>query len=139
MQQTRVILYHKQSTSARTRFLRFAYNSVCAFQPLPKLAVLMDEEEFPLVAVHPAAAIRAAEQQLGLAGGGLEAEGEFNMRVDIAGGPVSILLARFTSIDPPFALAATLPASFIDLTEARDLPQVELELLRKAYELILGG
>jgi hypothetical protein len=27
----------------------------------------------------------------------------------------------------------------IDLTEARDLLQVELELLRKAYELILGG
>ena len=31
----RVILYHKQSTSARTRFLLFASGSVCAFEPIP--------------------------------------------------------------------------------------------------------
>lgn len=139
MPQTRVIFYHKQSSSARTRFLRFPYHSVCAFEPLPKLAVLMDDEATSVVAIHPAHVINQAEQQLGLSAGDLEVEGEYRACVDVAAGPVNILLARFTSIDPPFALAEELQARFIDLTQARDLPQVELELLRKAYELILGG
>jgi hypothetical protein len=139
MQQSRVIFYHKQSTSARTRFLRFHYHAVCAFEPLPKLAMLMDEDETPDVVLHPAMVIKQAEQQFGLSTGELEAEAEYNACVDVAGGPVNVLLARFTSIDPPFALAEKIDAKFIDLTEARDLTEVELALLRRAYELILGG
>jgi hypothetical protein len=139
MQQSRVILYHKQATSARTRFLRFAYNSVCAFEPLPKLAMLMDDEDASRVAVHPTVVIQEAEQQLGLPAGELEAEVEYTACVDVAGGPVNILLARFTSIDPPFELAEAMQATFVDLPAARDLGDVELQLLRKAYELILGG
>ena len=76
---------------------------------------------------------------MGLSFGDIEAEGEYRACVDVANGPVNIFLARFTSIDPPFELADNCRASFIDLTQARDLPQVELELLRKAYELIMGG
>jgi len=139
MQQSRVIFYHNQATSARLRFLRFSYDSVCAFQALPKLAMLMDDDELSSVALHPAAVLRQAQQQLGLGDAELEAEAEYRACVDVAGGPVNILLARFTSIDPPFALAEKLQARFIDLTEARDLHEVELLLLRKAYELILGG
>ncbi len=138
MQQTRVILYHNQATSARLRFLRFAYHSVFAFEPLPKLAMLLEDND-SAVAVHPAAVMKKVAQQLGITTKDLEAEAEFQARVDVAGGPVTILLARFTSIDPPFAMAKNIQADFIDLTQARDLTQVELELLRKAYELILGG
>ena len=138
MQQSRVIFFHKQATSARLRFLRFAYHSVCAFEPLPKLAMLMDEEDAAGVALHPAAIIQQAEQKLGLSCGELKAEGEYRACVDVAGGPVNILLLRFTSIDPPFALAEKIQAAFVDLPEARDLVQVELELLRKAYELLIG-
>lgn len=139
MKANRVILYHNQSTSARLRFLRFPYDSVCAFDALPKLAVLMDDEEAAVMTVHPATLIKLAEKQLELSPGGLEAEGEYSACVDVAGGPVHISLARFTGIDPPFELAEKLDARFIDLTQARDLPQVELELLRKAYELVMGG
>jgi hypothetical protein len=139
MQATRVILYHNQATSARMRFLRFAYGSVFYSEPLPKLAVLMDDDYSSTVVVHPAAVIKQTEQELGLAQGDLEAEAEYQVNVDVAGGPASILLARFTGIDPPFEKAEAIQASFIDLTQARGLPQVELECLRKAYELVMGG
>jgi len=137
-QKFRIIFFHNQTTSARLRFLRFSYNSVCAFEPLSKLAVLMDDDYQPEVLIHPANIIQQAEKQLGLSSADLQAEGEYKACVDIAGGPVTILLARFTSIDPPFELAEKLQASFVDLPGARDLAQVELQLLRKAYELIIG-
>jgi len=137
-QKFRVIFFHNQATSARLRFLRFSYNSVCAFEPLPKLAVLLDDGYQPEVLIHPTNIIQQAEKQLGLSSADLQAEGEYKACVDIAGGPVTILLARFTGIDPPFALAEKLQASFVDLPGARDLAPVELQLLRKAYELIIG-
>lgn len=134
----RVILYHKQSTSARTRFLRHAYDSVCAFEPLPDSARLR-ERDAGGVAWHPAATVTGAEKRLGLSSGGLEVQTEFIATVDAGDEPLPVFLARFTSIDPPFELAAALDCRFIDLTQARDLPPVELALLRRAYEVVMGG
>lgn len=139
MQDYRVIFFHKQASSARTRFLRFDYHSVCAFEPLPRLAMVMDDEVSAKIALHPTAIVQQAEQRLGLNSGDLEMETEYQMQVDIAGGPVSIHLLRFTGIDPPFDLAEQLHGCFVDLPEARDLGDVDLLLLRKAYEVILGG
>lgn len=139
MHQSRVILYHNQSTSARLRFLRFSYNSVCAFEQLPKLALLMDDNDRNSVLIHPARVIQQTAQQLAVNIEDLEINAEYQACVDVPNGPISVFLARFTSIDPPFELAEKLRSSFIDLTQARDLEQVELQLLRKAYELILGG
>lgn len=135
---SRVILYHKQSTSARTRFLKFNEGSVCAFGGLPKLAALSQAKEHKMV-VHPAAILKAIETRLGLASGTLRSEGEFHHVVDIPGDRVDVLLAEIQTIDPPFDLAEQADAAFIDLTQARGLPPVELELLRYAYELVLGG
>lgn len=141
MQQSRVILYHNNPASARLRFLRFSYHRVCYPEALPALSVLSDtlSDASHSIAIHPAATIQQVEKQLHLESGELQVEGEYRASVDVAGGPVSVFLARFNSIDPPFELAQMIGARFIDLNEARDLPQVELELLRKAYELILGG
>jgi len=137
--QARVILYHNQATSARLRFLRFSYDSVCAFEALPKLAMLMDDDDVDSVLVHPAQVMQQTTQQLGIAAEALEIEAEYQACVDVAAGPIHVFLVRFTSIDPPFALAEKLDATFIDLTQARDLADVELQLLRRAYELIMGG
>ena len=38
----RVILYHKHPTSARTRFLKYGYGSVLAFQPISGSATLQE-------------------------------------------------------------------------------------------------
>lgn len=134
----RVILYHKQATSARTRFLRFAYGSVCAFEPIPMPAQLIEEDAGKMVN-HPAAILQEVEKRLDLPAGCLKAEGEYRHTVEVPGRRIQIILANITTMDPPFEQAEKADAGFIDLTQARGLPGVELELLRHAYELVLGG
>lgn len=141
-QHCRIILFHKHGTSARTRFLRFADNTVCGFAPLPQLAAIIDDADTPpqpQVETHPAMKLKEAAERLQLPATALELESEFNMWVDAPGGAIRILLVRLMDIDPPFDAAEALGARFIDLTEARDLPAVELLLLRRAYEVVLGG
>lgn len=141
---TRLIMYHKHGTSARTRFLKLAHGGVCGFDPLPVLSQLIDGEvvrhqEANALVCHPAPLVAQAEQTLGLPAGSLEAEGEFFEQVDVDGGPLAIYLARFTTVDPPFDAVRQQGGEFIDLTEARGLSGTELELLRKVYEFVLGG
>jgi hypothetical protein len=140
MQPARLILYHKQATSARTRFLRLAHGGICAFDPLPPRTRVTGAEDPPpgRVRQHPAMLIGRAEQILGLGRGGLELEAGFRLRAEAPGATIEVLLARFTGIDPPFAAAAAQGAAFIDLTQARGMTAVELQLLRLAYERILG-
>jgi hypothetical protein len=129
--QARVILYHKQNTSARTRFMRFAHGGVCGPEPLPPLAQLLEHKSDSKLLTHPAALINDMHKLLELAEGELE--------VDIASGPIQVFLVRFTTIDPPFANAEAQNAEFIDLPDARGMAPAELELLRKAYECIMEG
>lgn len=142
-EQVRIILLHKHPTSARTRFLRYAGDTVCAFAPLPNLSQVIDGKiihiEEPGVEFHPSPVVKAAEAMLGLERGDIEIEPDYRVRVDIPGGPVKIFLGRFTTIDPPFEHAEQINGRFIDLTQARDLPDVELQLLRKAYEVVMEG
>jgi hypothetical protein len=133
----RLILFHKQATSARTRFLRLAYGGVCAFDPLGANAELISTPP-GAVSTHPAAVLRAAAEQLTLPTGSLEHEPGFRYTVRDTQYDTQVLLARFTAIDPPFERAESLGASFIDLTQARGLAPVELHLLQRAYEVILG-
>jgi hypothetical protein len=132
----RLILFHKQKTSARTRFLRFA-DTVLAFGPLPVSARLLPDD-VGTIRLHPAAHLHAAEARLALPAGSLEPVPDFHLEVQTSAGKVPVLLAGFTSIDPPFAVAESVGARFAPITEARGLPEVELELLRRAYEVLIG-
>lgn len=134
----RVILYHKQATSARTRFLKHAHGSVLAFEPLPELAQLR-ECGCAKTVNHPAAILQEVEAWLRLPEGCLKVENEYRHSVEVPGESVQVMLAEITTMDPPFKQAESRQACFIDLTQARSLPPVELELLRHAYELLLGG
>ena len=49
-----------------------------------------------------------------------------------------VLLAAFVGIDPPFAAAERVHGRFIAITESRQLSDVERDLLRRAYEHVLG-
>lgn len=133
----RLIMFHKQRISARTRFLMFSQNTVCGFEPLPRLAQLLERRPRGNVAMHPGALTHKAEQRLGMPTGSLEAMGDFHAMVDVPGGPVSVFLAGFTTIDPPFAAVGD--ASFVELPEARMLPVIDLQLLRLAYEYLIGN
>lgn len=134
----RVILYHKQATSARTRFLKFDSGSVLAFGPAPALAQLIDGPADNAV-LHPSAVLNHVEKKLAFEPGTLKAEGEYQHRLEVPGDTIQIILAAIDTMDPPFQTAEQAGAAFIDLTQARGLPAVELELLRHAYELVLGG
>lgn len=134
----RAILFHKQATSARLRFLLFAHNSVCAFDPIPVLAQAHASPRQNLV-LHPAPVVQRLERELGFDPGVLHAEEGYRFVVEVPSQDIQIVLVAITSMDPPFDLAERIGARFIDLTQARGLPAVELELLRGAYEELLGG
>lgn len=133
----RLLLAHKQKTSARLRFLRLAHG-LCAFEPLPKLSTVLDDPPESRVEPHPSLYLRAAEGRLGLTGGSLALEPEFRAAVDAPGGLIRVRLATFTDIDPPFTAVEALGGRFIAITEARDCAPAELELLRLAYATLLG-
>ena len=133
----RLLLAHKQKTSARVRFFRFAHG-LAAFEPLPALSSTLDAPPANPVEHHPGVYLRAAEARLGLASGGLALEAEFNAGVDTPDGPLQVRLATFTSIDPPFEIAERLGGRFIAITEARGCAPAELELLRQAYTVLMG-
>lgn len=133
----RLILVHKQKTSGRLRFLRLPHGTV-AFTPLPPLSDLIEDAALPQVVHHPAVFLKAAEVKLGLPAGSLAHEPEFQATVDTPDGPVAVHLASFTTIDPPFDEAAALGGKFIAITEAAGDMPVEMDLLRRAYEVLLG-
>lgn len=133
----RLILVHKQKTSSRLRFLRLPHGTV-AFMPLPPMSVLKAHAASPQVVPHPAVFLKAAETRLKLPAGSLMHEPEFQAMVDTPDGPVALHLASFTSIDPPFDAVAALGGSFIAITEAMGGMPVEMDLLRHAYEVLLG-
>lgn len=133
----RLILLHKQATSGRVRFFCLS-SGVVAFKPLPTLSALHDEGYSPTVNVHPVAILRDAEIHLGLAEGAIVPEAEFQAWVDTPEGDVPILLGAFSGIDPPFAAAERTGSRFIAMTEARFLSDIERQLLRRAYEHVLG-
>lgn len=139
----RLILYHKQATSARMRFLQLDYGGVCAFEPLPALSSVIDGEDATVeegnIVIHPAPLVTDCERRLGLDPGDLVADSDFQASVDTPDGVLQVYLARFTATDPPFEVAGQAGARFIAITEARKLPPAELELLRRAYAAVMEG
>jgi hypothetical protein len=139
MPDTHLILYHKQSTSARTRFLRFSHGGICGPEALPAGATVDDPGgNAATLLTHPGMLLRTTETTLNLSRGSLASDAGFHCRVNAGADSGDVYLAHFTSIDPPFEAADAAGAAFIDLTQARGLPSAELALLRLAYEHVLG-
>ncbi len=132
----RLILAHKQSASARVRFLRFDHG-ISAFEPLPSLSSFDEATSAPQVVHHPVVYLRAAQALLGLPEGSLRHEPEFVAFVTAPDELIAVCLAVFTSIDPPFAAVEAIGARFIAITEARNFSEVELCLLRHAYHVLV--
>lgn len=133
----RVLLCHKQKTSARLHFLRFAYGML-AFAPLPEGTCVHTGATPATVRYHPSAWTHHVETYLGLALHTLEAEPEFHVEASCEAGAITILMACFTCIDLPRDTAVRLGAQWIPITGSRGLPEAELEILRLAYEHLIG-
>jgi len=150
LESARVILYHKQSTSAMTRFFRLnsegevrdTGEGVLVGRPLPQLATLLDSDsgsDSDGIVPHPGAIAAELEKWLALPAGSLQVDGDFMQLVEIPGSVVRVYLMRFTTIDPPFDHAEAVDAAFVPLTQTRGLPSVQMELLRSAYAAIMEG
>lgn len=135
----RLILVHKQDTSARTRFLRYA-NGIVAPEPFPPLTAVLDENDAPRengVVMHPAALVKRVTADIGLQADEVVLESDFHASVDTPEGVAPVYLGRITTVDPPFDVAEKAGARFIAITEARDLSPSDLELMRRAYACVM--
>lgn len=137
----RIIFYHKTPASGKTSFMKHKDGEVCSFEKLPNLSQIVDPGDKAYidkdVLTHPNSILQEAARLMSIEQSCMEIDSEYQQKVDTAGNCVSIYLARFTSIDPPFEAAKNIGAEFISLTEARGLSEVELELLRRAYRVIM--
>lgn len=138
----RVIFYHKTATSAKTCFLKQQSGEICCFKKIPSLSQIIDPSEPGYedeVTPHPVLLLKHASEKWGFTQDEMEIDREFHEKIDVAGDCLSVYLARFTTIDPPYESVKNIGASFISITQARNLSPVELELLRRAYNVIMDG
>jgi len=140
-QNTRLILFHKHPVSARMHFLYFKNGGVCAFDPLPKLAAIIENKSVGQAGamIHPATISNWGEQQLGLKPGSLITESEFCEMVEVPKGEITVYLAGFKGYEIPEEDQMQHNAKFVSLMECVGIAPVEMLLLQKAYGVIMGG
>jgi len=136
---SRVILYYNGAISALTLFLQHPDESVCAPSPLPALSSVLEEDEMTLNIAHtaPATIVSAISNAMALPANFLHADIGYREQVDTPGGVITVYLARFNALDSPRQLMAEKGCQFRTLTELRNRPPAEMELLRRAYALIM--
>jgi hypothetical protein len=137
--ESRLMMYHKQATSARTLFLRRNV-TVCHLDSLPSESkVLNCQMEEGKTVSYPSTLVADVEQQLGLPSGILKIETDFQAQVDTPDSQINVYLAEFTTTDAPHQQVADIEGKLIAITEARSLPPIELELLKLAYSFLMDG
>jgi len=138
---TRVIVFHKHPVSAKVLFLKWAHGGVCGFETLPELANVMDEVQLDQdkVLTHPALVVAWAERTLGLAEGSMDIEAEYLQKVDVPHGSINVYLVGIKGHDTPDEQLAAQGGTLGLITTLRGLPPAEMELLRRAYVVIMEG
>ena len=137
MDNKRLIMYHKQATSARILF--FALNgSVCHCDGLPPESKIVDSSiDEDRVIDYPETLIPSIKKRLEISSNILEIEKNFMAIAKSEDLALDIYLACFTTIDPPREQLKHLEGKFITIIEARTFPAIELELLRLAYSFLM--
>ena len=139
LESTRTILYYNGAISALTLFLQHPGESVCTPSPLPALSSVLEDDVMPqtIDLMAPAKIVRAISKTMGLDEDLLQANTAYRQQVDAPGGIITVYLARFNVLDPPRQLMAEKGCQFKTLTELRNRPPAEMELLRRAYALVM--
>jgi len=137
----RLLLFYKGDISALTLFAQQLNGSVCFPTPLPKLSLALDEDESQVnnVSMHPATLVNAINQIMQLDNDLLRVEPNFCQQVDAPGGIITVHMARFILLDPPHKLLSFRDCQMKTLPELRGRPPAEMELLRRAYTLLMEG
>jgi hypothetical protein len=136
---SRVILYYNGAISGLTLFVQYPDESVCTPSPLPVLSSVLEEDEMPLTIDlrAPADIVAAISNTMGLPANLLQANTGYREQVDTPGGIITVYLGCFNVLDPPRQLMAEKGCKFKTLTELRNRPPAEMQLLRRAYALVM--
>jgi hypothetical protein len=138
LNRNRVILCHFDSYSTALLFARYG-TSVLTPSPLPEAAGVMPEPADTGEEYAPATVLNALTVQYGLDPAHLTLEENFQEWMSSAAGPIRIHLARFTRLDAPRDALEPHGGVFKPISEMRGTPMIELNLLRQAFNLIMGG
>ncbi|MCX7946680.1 MAG: hypothetical protein N2557_06890 [Hydrogenophilus sp.] len=133
----RLILVHKQRTSARVRFVCLSHG-IWAFSPIPEGVTLADPSEIPKIRWHPAIGVRIAAAHLRLDPTQMSTDPHALALLEGKNGHrITILLVQFSTIDPPFSEVSAIGGRFISLTEARSCSPLEQQLLGRAWSQLM--
>ena len=134
----RVILCHFDSYSAASVYARYG-TSILMPNPLPEGA---SETEAPAEVgeqYSPDAVIAAMVKNYGLNPAEMGYSEGFEVWMASDAGPIRIHLIRFTTFEAPKAAIEPHGGIFRALSEMRGTPMIELNLLRKAFDLVMNG
>ena len=134
----RVILCHFDSYSAASLFARYGL-SVLAPTPLPEGASAIAAPANITEQYAPDAVMEALIAQYGFALAELTHADGFQEWMISASGPIRIHLVRFTTLDAPRAMIEPHGGLFKPISEMRGTPMIELNLLRRAFDLVMSG
>jgi hypothetical protein len=136
---SRVILYYNGAISALTLFVEHPDESVCSPSPLPVLSSVPEEDAVHQDSSHAdrLAIVSMISHAMGLPADLLQINSAYREQVDTPGGIITVYLAYFNALDPPHQLMAGKGCKFKTLTELRNRPPAEMELLRRAYALLM--
>lgn len=144
MTECKFVFFHKQATSGRMRFMVFENGSVLSGASLPDLSALdsdyddqRDDEED--VISLPSSGFSDVLSAMGLEGNQAQIKIRDLGRVETPDETIAVHGVKLTDIDPPFDLAEKIDARFIEMTGARQLSEIDLEVLRRVYVFELGG
>jgi hypothetical protein len=134
----RIILCHFDSYSTALLFARQG-TSVLWPEPLPDDASTLPES--PPVGPHydSTAALLACAQRYGLDAAQLRPVADFQEWMSSSAGPVRIHLMEFTTQDAPHDALEPHDAVFKPISQMRGTAMTELNLLRSAFNLFMGG
>lgn len=142
--QYRVIFFHMHPSSARFRFLHFNdRSSIIGFTSFPKLSALIDDtnnwdDESLEIVENKLTIIKFIQDHLPIDADSMELMPQFYACVDSPDQLIVVSLVRFTELEPPFDMAQKCNAEFRELPNLRNVHNVELQLLQKAYHLMMG-
>ena len=134
---SRVILYYNGAISALTLFVQHPDASVCTPTPLPALSSVLDADVGNIDSKAAEDSVSAIRKIMGLPADLLQANADYREQVDTPDGVITVYLACFKALDPPHQLMADNGCKFRTLTELRNRPPAEMELLRRAYVLVM--
>ena len=134
----RVILCHFDSYSTASLFARYG-TSVLAPAPLPEGASAIAAPADISEQYAPDAVMEALFAQYGFAPAELIHADGFEEWMTSTAGPIRIHLVRFTTFDAPRAAIEPHGGIFKPISEMRGTPMIELNLLRRAFDLVMSG